>query len=394
MTLALVAVCVALAWPSSSPLEPVNAGRPGGDTAWAWAFLGSAAAALAAYGLGVLALRRRAARLVTVVVLAAAIQLAPLAAPLLLSTDVWAYWDYGRIATVHDGNPYRSVPADFPGDPAFPYVGAEWRDDTTVYGPAFTLASEPLAAAAGTSADAAAWIYKSLAAVAILVATACAGLLARQKVAAVAFAGWNPLLAIHLAGGGHNDAWVAALVLGAMAFAATGRARLAGVAWALSLLVKWISVLLLPLRALEARAHGRRVDHVGFAVTFVLVAAVATVAYGLGWLEAFGPLARNAGNETRFAIPHRLEQLGVPKHAAVGAPLVAFALAYAWLLREAVRGRARLGLAMGLLLLAVPYLTPWYLAWVVPLAAADEDPPAQLLGFGLSAYLLPQTVPI
>jgi hypothetical protein len=347
-----------------------------------------------AYGAGVLALRRRAARLATVGAIAAAVQLVPLAAPLLLSTDVWAYWDYGRIATVHDANPYRNVPAEFPDDPAFPYVGAEWRDDSTVYGPAFTLASEPLASAAGSSADAAAWIYKSLAAAAILIATACAGFLARRKALAVAFAGWNPLLAIHLAGGGHNDAWVAALVLGAMALAAAGRVRLAGAAWALSLLVKWVTVLLLPLRGLEARATGRRVDHAGFAVTVVLVAAVATAAYGLGWLEAFGPLARNAGNETRYAIPHRLEQLGVPRAIAVGLPLLAFAAAYVWLLKEAARGRARLGLAMGLLLVAVPYLTPWYLAWVVPLAAADEDPPAQLLGFGLSAYLLPQTIPI
>jgi Glycosyltransferase family 87 len=389
-----VAVCAALAWPSSSPLEPLNAGHPTGDSAWAWAFLACAAAAVAAYGLGLLVLRRRAPRLAAVAALAVAIQLAPLAAPLLLSTDAWAYWDYGRIATVHDGNPYRDSPGDFPDDPAFAYSGSEWRDATTVYGPAFTLASEPLAVAAGTSANAAAWIYKSLAAVAILAATACVGLLARRKSFAVAFAGWNPLLAIHLAGGGHNDAWVAALVLGAMALASVGRLRLAGAAWALAVLVKWVPLLLLPLRALEARATGRRVEHAGFAVTALLVAIVATAAYGFGWLEAAGPLARTARSETRYAVPHRLAQLGLPHWLAVGGMLLAFAVAYVWLLREAARGRARLGLTLALLLLAVPYLTPWYLAWVVPLAAADEDPPAELLAFGLSAYLLPQTVPI
>ena len=43
----------------------------------------------------------------------------PLAGPLLLSTDAWTYWEYGRIAAVHDGNPYVDVPSDFPDDPSY-----------------------------------------------------------------------------------------------------------------------------------------------------------------------------------------------------------------------------------------------------------------------------------
>jgi hypothetical protein len=62
--------------------------------------------------------------------------------------------------------------------------------------------------------------------------------------------------------------------------------------------------------------------------------------------------------------------------------------------REAWRGRARLGLAAGLLLCAVPYLAPWYAVWAVPLAAAEEDRSAQWLALALSAYLLRQTVPL
>jgi Glycosyltransferase family 87 len=389
-----VGVCAALAWPADSPLEPLNAGRPEGDSTYAWLFLLAAAAAVLCYGLGLLALRRGGVRLAVVGVLAALVQLAPLAGPLLLSTDAWTYWDYGRIAAVHGGNPYRDTPSDFPDDPAFPYVGADWRDTTSVYGPAFTLASEPLALAAGESADAAAWIYKSLGAAAMLVATGLAAFLARRRELAAAFVGWNPLLAIHFGGGGHNDAWMAALTLGALGFAAAQRRRLAGVAWALAILVKWVAVVFLPLRALEARATGRRVGHAGFAVAALVVAGLATWRYGLEWLGAFGPLARNANEETRFAIPHRLEQLGLPHWLAVGSLAVAFCLAYVWLLREAWRGRARLGLAAGLLLLAVPYLAPWYAAWTVPLAAAEEDSTARWLALGLTAYLLPQTVPL
>jgi hypothetical protein len=341
-----------------------------------------------------LALRRRPTRLAVVAVIAALVQLVPLASPLLLSTDAWTYWAYGRIAAVAGGNPYRDTPSDFPGDPAYPYVGADWRDTSSVYGPAFTLASEPLALVAGESADRAAWLYKSLGAAAILVATALAARLARRREFAAAFVGWNPLLAIHFGGGGHNDAWMAALVLAALAVAAAGRRQLAGAAWALAILVKWVAIVFLPLRALEARATGRRVGHVGLALTAAIVALLATWRYGLGWLGAFGPLARNANEETRFALPHRLEQLGLPHWLAIGSLVLAFALAYAWLLREAWRGRARLALAAALLLLAVPYLAPWYAAWAIPLAAAEEDSAAQWLALGLTAYLLPQTIPL
>jgi hypothetical protein len=351
-------------------------------------------AAALCYGLGLLALRRGPPRLGVVAALAALVQLAPLGAPLLLSTDAWTYWDYGRIAAVDGGNPYRDTPADFPDDPAYPYVGADWRDTSSVYGPAFTLASEPLALAAGESADVAAWLYKSLGAAAMLAATALAAGLARRRELAAAFVGWNPLLAIHFGGGGHNDAWMAALTLGALALAASGRRRLAGVAWALAILVKWVAIVFLPLRALEARATGRRVGHLGFAVAAAVVALLATWRYGLGWLGAFGPLARNANEETRFALPHRLEQLGLPHWLALGSLAAAFALAYLWLLREAWRGRARLGLAAALLLLAVPYLAPWYAAWAIPLAAAEEDTAARVLALALTAYLLPQTVPL
>jgi alpha-1,6-mannosyltransferase len=392
--LALVAVCVAVAWPSNSPLVPRNSGHPDGDPAWARVFLGCAAGALLAYGLGLVLLARRQAGLWVVAALAAAIQLAPLAAPLLISTDAWTYWDYGRIAAVDDGNPYRDPPAEFPNDPAFRHIGEDWRDTTSVYGPAFTLASEPLARAAGASEDAAAWIYKSLAALAMLAATALAVRLARDKAFACAFAGWNPLVALHAAGGGHNDAWVAVLVLGAVALAAAGRGRAAGAAWAAAVLVKWVPVLFLPLRLLEARATGRRLSHGGFAGAVVVIAGLATWRYGLEWLKAFGPLAANAAEETSYAIPHRLQEAGLARWLAVGLCAAGFAVGYALLLRRAAAGRARLALAAGLFLLATPWLAAWYTAWVVPLAAAEEDRAAQWLAFALCAYLLPQAVPV
>ena len=344
----------------------------------------------AVYLVGLHLLARRAARVRLVVAVAAAVQLAPLAAPLLLSSDAWTYWAYGRIAVVHDANPYREPPSAFPADPATEWAGSRWRDSTSVYGPAFMFASEPVAAAASASEDAAAWLYKALAG---LAAVAAVLLAARFGAFAAAFVGWNPLLAVHLAGGGHNDAWVGALLLGAVVAGAAGRGRLAGIAWALGAAVKWIPIVLLPLRLLEARARGRR-EPAAFAVATLVVACLATWRYGLAWLEAFGPLADNAEEATSFALSHRLSQLGVPSALAVGLFAAAFAVAYAVLARQAWRGRARLALAAGLLLTCSPYVAPWYLAWVVPLAAVDDDRLARGLALGLCAYLLPQTIPV
>src|SRR6266536_1220914 len=141
LAFALVATCAAVAWPHDSELVPRNGGHPFGADSWTWIFLGCEIGAFAAYGLGLLLIQRFGAQLAVVAVLAGAIQLAPLGAPLLLSTDAWTYWDYGRVAAVHGGNPYRDAPRRFAGDPAFAYVGTDWRGSTTVYGPAFTLAS-------------------------------------------------------------------------------------------------------------------------------------------------------------------------------------------------------------------------------------------------------------
>jgi hypothetical protein len=389
--LLLLAAAVACAWPGSSPLSPDHAG---GEHGWAWAYLVCLSGAFAAYGSALLLIRRRGAGKQPVLALAVAMQLVPLAAPVLLSTDVYTYWDYGRMAAVHGANPYANVPADYPEDPAFARMGANWRETSTVYGPVFTLASEGHAVVVRESTVAAAWVYKGLAAVAMIVITVLAAGLGRERAFAAAFVGWNPLLAVHFAGGGHNDAWMMALVLAALALAAVGRRNWAGAAWVGAIGVKWVAALFLPLRALEARAARRRVGHLGFAVAAVAVVALATSRYELSWLGAFGPLAKNLREGAHYSFPSRLADLGIPHDAAVALLATLFGLAYVWLLWQAWRGRARLGLCAGLLLLATPWLIAWYAVWAVPLAAVEEDRTARLLAFGLSAYLLRNAVPL
>jgi len=390
--LVLLGGCVTAAWAEGAPLVPADAGRAAAGGVWVTVFLGCLVGAFAAYVLALRLLRGTAPRLVAVYAAAVAIQLLPLCAPLLLSTDAWAYWQYGSIAS--EGNPYRETPNEHPESPAYDHAGFDWRDTTSVYGPVFTLLSEGVATLSQSSEEVAAWSFKALAALSMLALTALAALLSRERAFAAAFVGWNPLLAIHFAGGGHNDALMLTLVLGAMALALRGHRTGAAVAWALSIFVKWIPIVFFALRAIEARAARRTVDHVGFGVTVAAAAGLATWRYGSDWLGAVGPLARNAEGQTRFAVPQRLEQLGLP-HALTLALAAAVLLGgLAWLVREALRGRVLLGRAACLLLLTTPWLVPWYAVWAVPLAAAEDDRRAQLVSLGLCAYLLPQTIPL
>ena len=153
-------------------------------------------------------------------------------------------------------------------------------------------------------------------------------------------------------------------------------------------------LLLLPLHLLAARRERRRFGLLGFALTFVALAALSTWRYGTAWPRALEPVARKAGEQTSYALPSRIAELGVPRELAAAVLAAVFLVAYVLLLRQAARGRARLGLTSALLLLATPWLVVWYLAWPVALAGAEEDRTAQWLTIALSAYLLPQAVPL
>jgi hypothetical protein len=390
--LGLVAVASALAWQAGSPLVPRDGGTAEQGTAWPFFVL--LAAAFVAYVVGLVLLRRHGLPRRAVVTLAICIQLVPLAAPLLLSTDAWTYWGYGWIAAEGGGNPYVDPPAAFPDSPAAPYLGAAWQDTTTVYGPAFTLLSEPVAVVAGDSSDVAAWLFKALAALAIVAAVIAISRVSARPALAAAFVGWNPVLAIHLAVGGPNDALVGGLAAAAVVLGARRRHELAGAAWALAALVKWVPLVFLALAALAARARGRPIGIRGIGVAVTVVGVIATWRYGLAWLRVVGPLADNAVLETSYALPSRLEQLGVPHGASLALALTVAVAGLAWLARDAHRGELRLGRAACLVLLTTPYLAVWYLAWAVPLAASDEDRVARVAALALTAYLLPQTIPL
>jgi alpha-1,6-mannosyltransferase len=375
----------------TTALSPI---RPEGD--WRFAYIGGVTAAFGFYLLGVGLLARARGSLASVLALAAAIQLVPLASPLLLSTDAYSYWDYGRIAAVHGGNPYADRPTRWPSDPAYERMGADWRARTSVYGPAFTLATEGDAQAAGSSQRSATLLFRLLSTAGVLGLLGATAAASRGSPFAVAFVGWNPLLALHFAGGGHNDSLMAALVICALALRRAGRTVGEGSAWVVAAAVKPIALVFLPLRALEAlRRKELRALAAGVALATAVGAAFSSLRYGAAWLGVLSPLTNQLRQTSSLGLPYWLDRTGVPERVARDVLVLLFGVLYLWLLRDSWRrARPRYARCAVGLLLATSWLQPWYAVWAVPLAAIEEDAVARLGALALTAYLLRDALPL
>ena len=372
---------------ASSPLHP-----SGG---WRAVWIVSVSGAFVAYVAGAALLRRTRGHLGLVLAIAAVVQLAPLAGPLLLSTDAYTYWEYGRLADAHHANPYRTAPNRFPDDPAYLRMGSSWRSDTTIYGPGFTALSRADAAVAGTSSRTAVRFYRVLGALSILAAAILAAAIASPRRAlAAAFVGWNPLLALHFAGGGHNDALMMALVLGALLLVERRRPGLAAPAWMAAISVKWIAVAFLPLVLLRERNAGRRLGLAALATSAAVFAALATLLYGLSWTDAAGRLSSQARKTGSLGLAKWLGDVGLAHRPTVLLLGLAQLALYAWLLRSAARGRVRLGIAGTGIAALQGWLNPWYACWGVTLSAAEDDGAAQLLSILLCALVLRDALPV
>jgi alpha-1,6-mannosyltransferase len=348
--------------------------------AWASAWVAAVVAALVLYGVGAAAARR--AGLVAVVVVAVVVQVLPLASPLLLSKDAYLYWSQARVLIVHGGNPYSDSPARFPADPSYAYTSESWRGHTTDYAPLWELVGTAPAAVGGTSAHRSELAYRVLAVLGVLAAVV---LVARRtrSAAATAFVGWNPLLALHFAGGGHNDAVLAVLL--ALGAVYAGRAP-GGAAWAGATFFKGFPGLFVPLELARVRLRARQSFWLGLAAATAVLVVASFAVFGTAWVTtAF----TGANTPSGLGGVHWLEQAGLRYRYAVAVGGLVFVCVYAALLRHAWRhGRARFSLAASALCICAAQLRPWYAIWPVVLAGAEDDALAAVAAFALTAYLL------
>ncbi len=316
-------------------------------------------------------------------------------APVLLSHDVYSYVDYARLGVRHGLDPYVYPPQAAPTDPA--YADVTWTEATSAYGPLFTLATYPLA---WLPVDAAVAVLKAVAALSVLGIAALVSRIAAWRgidpLRTAAFVALNPLVLVHVVGGAHNDGLTMLLAMASVAALLNTRELAAGAALAAAIATKASAALLAPFTLLGAARPSRFVA--GALIASAAIASGAWVAFGWDWLHGFGLAGENQSRTSYMSIPilaARLTGLD-PDTTRIAAAALFFAaliylLAWTWRGGDWIRAGSWATLA---LLLATAWLLPWYLIWLLPLAAISRDKPLQLLTLTLTAYQLGARIPL
>jgi alpha-1,6-mannosyltransferase len=320
-----------------------------------------------------------------------------LLAPPLLSQDVFSYIAYARLGVEHGLSPYTHAPVDIPRDAVFGFAGS--KGAVSVYGPAFTLLTYPLASLGVAGAY---WVLKVLAAGASLGVVALvwrtAERLGRDPVWPALFVGLSPLVLVHVVSAAHNEALVMLLVMAGVYAFARGQPRAAGALPTLAAGVKASAGLVLPYLVLGSpRRAGGRAGLVGVVLAAVLLVVLGLVGFGTGVFDSLGLLSSNQGRSSRLSFPYLVAQL-VGNRALVRALFgLAFAAVACWTLwRVWRRGDDPIRMAAWAtvaILVATAWLVPWYLLWLLPLAALAADRRLTVATMALSGWVLAIGVP-
>ena len=308
------------------------------------------------------------------------------------SNDLFSYLAYGRMSRLGI-DPYAAGPGALPaGDPFRALVSRNWISAPSAYGPILN-GLDALAGQAETVPGAMA-VFK----LAMLAATLATVLVAYdicrrhleppRAAAAFALLGWNPLLAYELAGQAHNDA---VMVLGLTAFvwaALGGRRLLAVLSLGLAFYAKFAVAPVLGLYLVFLARTSRARAAAGVA----LFAGLGLLLFLPSWngpATLLGPLAAvraNPGRVTRSFTEIACLLGGLVRPAwSAWAYRAGWALGLALLAGLAARAVVRvrtveavlhesLLFLLAYLLVAAPFVLPWYLTWLLPLALVKRDP--------------------
>ena len=338
---------------------------------------------LGSYVLAVQAADRLSPRAVLMTI--AALHALVLLAPPLLSTDVFSYQAYARMGADYGTNPYLFGPHAIALDPLFPFIGAKWSYIPTDYGPLFTALSYALAP---LSIAASALAYKAIAASASLATVALVWNAARLRgtdpVRAAALVGLNPLVVVYGVGGGHNDLLMMTAVVGGVYLMLQHRERAAGGVMILGAALKMTAGLMLPFAlagGVRRGARSRRRDLAfGAAIVAALLAVPSFALFGTGPLQLLSTLKKTQDEGDWHSIPGFISTrlgLGTIGHVVGIVLAVIFLGVTCWLVLKAWRGQIDWidGAAWATLAMIVTAgaLLPWYVAWLLPLAAIASD---------------------
>jgi alpha-1,6-mannosyltransferase len=348
-----------------------------------------------------LVVARRAERLSVraVVIAIAALHLVILLAPPLVSTDIFSYQAYARMFSVYGADPYTHGPHAIALDGVYPYIGAKWVSIPTAYGPLFTAASALLAPLAIATSII---VYKGIATAASLTVIALVWSVARlrgvDQVKAIALVGLNPLLVVYGVGGGHNDMLMLVAVMASILLLLHGRERAGGASIAIAAGVKLTGGLLAPFALaglVRSRARGRQREFLlGAAVCTAAIAGLALALFGTGSLHLLSTLHLSQSQGDWHSIPGFIATrlgLGTIGHVAGFVLGGVFLLILAGLLRAVARGQIDwldgAAWATAAMLATASSLLPWYVAWLMPLAAIGRDRRLVRVGLILSGMV-------
>ena len=320
--------------------------------------------------------------------------------------DVFSYLFYGRVWVFEGLNPFTTAPNMFTSELTYPYT--VFRNSPTVYGAGFTHLSAVLARLAGDNLLAGAlWFKVTLILGYALTALAVYQTLRRTR-PALALAGvyliaWSPLVQFNTAGDAHNDILMAGLIVLALLLVQRGHWTWAGLALVLSVSMKWVSLILLPMFVLAGlRALGWRrwpVIASGLLIGFG-VAVIFQAPFYAGPRSVLGSIPLLSDEFTSsFATVLRdvLTRRGVddPGRIARWTMYAAFGALY---LRELVRVRGDFdslvyGAYQALFLYLVfgtQWFQPWYVTWLVGVGALLVGTPVanRTIVFSVSAMLV------
>jgi|FaiFalDrversion3_1042247.scaffolds.fasta_scaffold00068_4 alpha-1,6-mannosyltransferase len=360
----------------------------------------------ALYGLACWGAARRGPRWLDALsfLLAALLGLALLPAYPLTSNDVFHYIMGGRIFWLHGGNPLVDTPIQYSWDPYLFY--SDWVASPSPYGPAWILSLWlPQRLPQGDPATVVLTYKGFVLALHLLTGLAVwllAGRLApqRQRLAATIYT-WNPLLLFTVAVDGHNDVLMMLLAVLALYFALGQRWWLAFPAAVLSALSKYVTLLLLPLLLHYGWQRTARGGRPGLLLGLALGVGAGVAAMAPFWqgLDTFRALAQDDRSWLFVSLSETLyfglNDLLPRPEAITAARAVSSALflgPYLLLLWQ-LKGegeqlvRACYHALLFYLLIALGIFNPWYITWVMALAAPLADRAAlvgaafTLLGF-------------
>jgi len=367
------------------PLHELGTRLSGADHRTALIALGACYLVVIACGVG--GVLPRHATIVTLVVASVLFAISAVAP----RQDLFTYLGLGRLSVVHGISPYDHGLIAAHADPVFQLAVGKWRSGTSPYGPLFTLVTMGVAE---LPVMAASWVLKGVLSVTMLGCVVLVWLIARElrrdATLAAAFVGLNPAVLVYVLGKGHNDGVMMLPLLLAMLKLVRGREIAAGASVVVATGVKFTAGVMLPI-LLIATARRRRLA-IGVAVGALATVAASYVAFGAGPLHVVHNARRDQGlvhgDFSLFGlIGHGL---GLDWHSAAQHwGILAFGALYALaLVATLLRPRHWIrwaGWATVALLVTSISLWPWYLAWLLPIAALAGDIALPVAALALTA---------